>query len=98
MAWSSLPAPMLARSGRLPARSGYAFEVKWDGFRAIVRTEGDFRVRSRRGWNMTERVPELVELPAAGIFDGNLSPSAVTACRVSRPCVSGSYMETRQSR
>jgi bifunctional non-homologous end joining protein LigD len=31
----------------------YAFEVKWDGFRAIVSTEGALRVRSRRGWNMT---------------------------------------------
>jgi ATP-dependent DNA ligase len=30
---------MLARSGRLPTSGGYAFEVKWDGFRAIVSTE-----------------------------------------------------------
>ena len=26
----------------------YAFEVKWDGFRAIVSTEGPLRVRNRR--------------------------------------------------
>jgi ATP-dependent DNA ligase len=47
---------MLARSGRLPAGDGYSFEVKWDGFRAIVSTEGALRVRSRRGWDMTEHV------------------------------------------
>jgi ATP-dependent DNA ligase len=39
---------MLARSGRLADEPG-SFELKWDGFRAIVRTARDFRVRSRRG-------------------------------------------------
>src|SRR5690242_2137420 len=67
-----LPAPMLARSGRLPTDSGYAFELKWDGFRALVRTGSDFRVRSRRGWNMTELLPELRELPVDAILDGEL--------------------------
>jgi hypothetical protein len=33
-----LPVPMLARSGPLPTRSGCAFEPKWDGFRAIMRS------------------------------------------------------------
>jgi ATP-dependent DNA ligase len=32
---------MLARSGRLPTRRGWAFEPKWDGFRAIVRSGDD---------------------------------------------------------
>jgi ATP-dependent DNA ligase len=54
--YSALPEPMLARSGRLPASGDYAYEVKWDGFRASVSTEGPLRVRSRRGWNMTEHV------------------------------------------
>jgi hypothetical protein len=31
---------MLARSGRLPASRDFAYEVKWDGFRAIVSAEG----------------------------------------------------------
>jgi ATP-dependent DNA ligase len=31
----------------------WAYELKWDGFRAIVSTEDGLRVRSRRGWNMT---------------------------------------------
>jgi len=34
--YSALPEPMLARSGPLPTRGDYAFEVKWDGFRAIA--------------------------------------------------------------
>jgi hypothetical protein len=40
-----------------------AYEVKWDGFRAIVSTEGPLRVRSRRGWDMTEHVRFLEQLP-----------------------------------
>ena len=41
---------MLARSARLPTRGDHAFEVKWDGFRALVSTEDGLRVKSRRGW------------------------------------------------
>jgi bifunctional non-homologous end joining protein LigD len=63
---------MLARSGRLPSESGYAFELKWDGFRALARTGDDFRVRSRRGWNMTELLPELRNLPVDAVLDGEL--------------------------
>jgi ATP-dependent DNA ligase len=63
MPYSALPEPMLARSGRLPTNGDYSFEVKWDGFRAIVSTEGPLRVRSRRGWNMTEHVPFLADPP-----------------------------------
>jgi bifunctional non-homologous end joining protein LigD len=63
---------MLARSGRLPTRGDFAFEVKWDGFRAIVSTENGLRVRSRRGWNMTERVGFLAELPVSAVLDGEL--------------------------
>ena len=67
-----LPQPMLARSGKLPARGDWAYEVKWDGFRTIVSTEGRFRVRSRRGWDMTELVPELGGLPIFATLDGEL--------------------------
>jgi hypothetical protein len=38
---------MLARSGHLPTRGEWSYEVKWDGFRAIVSTEGALlRVRT----------------------------------------------------
>jgi ATP-dependent DNA ligase len=62
---------MLARSGTLPTRGRWAYEVKWDGFRAIVRAGGDYRIRSRRGRDMTALVPELHPLPA-GVYDGEL--------------------------
>jgi ATP-dependent DNA ligase len=42
---------MLARSGELPTGDGWAYELKLDGFRAIVSTVDGLRVRSRRGWN-----------------------------------------------
>jgi bifunctional non-homologous end joining protein LigD len=63
---------MLARSGRLPASGDYAYEVKWDGFRAIVSTEDTLRVRSRRGWDMTEHVAFLADLPVRAVLDGEL--------------------------
>src|SRR3982751_4159225 len=63
---------MLARSGRLPTSGDYAYEVKWDGFRAIVSTEGSLRVRSRRGWNMTPQLEFLIELPVRAVLDGEL--------------------------
>jgi bifunctional non-homologous end joining protein LigD len=45
---------------------------KWDGFRALVSTEGAFTVRSRRGWNMTFVLPELNALPSGLVLDGEL--------------------------
>jgi ATP-dependent DNA ligase len=63
---------MLPRSGPLPVDQGWSYEVKWDGFRAIVSTEDGFRVRSRRGWNMTPALPELRRLPDGLLLDGEL--------------------------
>jgi bifunctional non-homologous end joining protein LigD len=63
---------MLARSGRLPTPGDFAYEVKWDGFRAIVSTENGLQVRSRRGWNMTDRVGFLADLPVSAVLDGEI--------------------------
>jgi bifunctional non-homologous end joining protein LigD len=63
---------MLLRPGALPTGNGWAFELKWDGFRAIVSTEDGLRVRSRRGWNMTDRVPHLAALPSGLVLDGEV--------------------------
>jgi bifunctional non-homologous end joining protein LigD len=41
-------------------------------FRALVSRNGDFQVRSRRGWNMTALLPELADLPAEAAFDGEI--------------------------
>jgi bifunctional non-homologous end joining protein LigD len=47
--------PMLASTGRLPADSDrYAFEVKWDGYRALVDvTRAGVTVFSRNGYALT---------------------------------------------
>jgi len=45
---------------------------QYDGFRAILSTENGLQVRSRRGWNMSERVSELDNLPARLVLDGEL--------------------------
>ena len=52
--------------------ANYAYEVKWDGFRAIVSTEEALRVRSRRGWDMTPHVGFLADLPVHAVLDGEL--------------------------
>jgi hypothetical protein len=43
-----LPQPMLARSGSIPSRGDWSYEVKWDEFRVIVSTEGVPRWLSAR--------------------------------------------------
>jgi bifunctional non-homologous end joining protein LigD len=63
---------MLSKPGPLPSGRDWSFEMKWDGFRAIVSTANGFDVRSRRGWNMTEVLPELRKLPSGLVLDGEL--------------------------
>ena len=56
--------PMLATAGPLPAdEERWAFEPKWDGFRAIAHCDGGrLRVMSRRGTDLAGRLPELAPL------------------------------------
>ena len=51
--------PMLAKLSTLPAdEQGWAFEVKWDGVRAIARSEpGRMQIFSRNGNEITRRLP-----------------------------------------
>jgi bifunctional non-homologous end joining protein LigD len=63
---------MLSHPGPLPSGSGWSYELKWDGFRAIISTEDGLRVRSRRGWDMTSVLPELQALPSGLVLDGEL--------------------------
>jgi bifunctional non-homologous end joining protein LigD len=60
-------APMLARTGPLPPDDGrWAFEIKWDGVRAIAFVLGGRLVlRARSGRDITPRYPELRPLAAA---------------------------------
>jgi bifunctional non-homologous end joining protein LigD len=72
--------PMLATLTKTLPRDedSYAFEVKWDGVRAIAYVEGgQARFESRRGGNITSRYPELRGLgPALGstavVLDGEI--------------------------
>ena len=71
--------PMLATAApRLPADDGWAFEIKWDGIRALAYISADgLRIAARRGADHTPRYPELTALVEAlggreAILDGEL--------------------------
>jgi bifunctional non-homologous end joining protein LigD len=71
--------PMLARTGDLPPDDGrWAYEIKWDGVRAIGYVEGGrLRLASRAGRDITPRYPELRELGRAlagreAVLDGEV--------------------------
>ena len=67
---------MLASSGAPPSSlEGWVCEPKLDGWRAIVEvTDGSVRVTSRNGHDLTDRVPAVHRLAAAGdvVLDGEL--------------------------
>jgi bifunctional non-homologous end joining protein LigD len=72
-------APMLARTGELPKDDeNWAYEIKWDGVRAIAYVDGGrVRLEARSGRDITPRYPELRGLgPALGsheaILDGEV--------------------------
>jgi bifunctional non-homologous end joining protein LigD len=71
--------PMLASPAQLPADdSGWAFEVKWDGVRAIAHSQpGRISFRSRNGNEITAAYPELRAMNRAlgsteAILDGEI--------------------------
>ncbi|MCC7077502.1 MAG: non-homologous end-joining DNA ligase [Acidimicrobiia bacterium] len=71
--------PMLATpAASPPPDDGWAFEVKWDGIRAVTFVEGGrVHLRSRRGRDVTDTYPELRELgPVLGslpvVLDGEV--------------------------
>jgi bifunctional non-homologous end joining protein LigD len=73
--------PMLAKPGKLPGareQDAWAFEIKWDGVRALVHSEpGRIRLESRNGRDITASYPELRALNRAlshhrAILDGEI--------------------------
>ena len=65
--WQPLPGaptPMLATPGELPrSDAGWAYELKWDGVRALVAVEGGrVTLTSRAGNDVTRSYPELRHL------------------------------------
>jgi bifunctional non-homologous end joining protein LigD len=80
--------PMLATTSTLPLDDEHwAFEMKWDGVRALLAVEGGrVRIRSRRGNDVTDRYPELHELAAAlGSTDALLDGEIVALDASGRP-------------
>ncbi len=79
-------APMLAGLGDLPTGSGWRFEFKWDGIRAVITVaDGTVRAISRNDLDITSSYPELAQLPeqlggARVMLDGELV--ALTAAGV----------------
>jgi bifunctional non-homologous end joining protein LigD len=59
--------PMLAKQvERPPEGNGWAYEIKWDGVRAMAGVEGgEVEICSRRGERMTKRYPELSAIGSA---------------------------------
>ena len=71
--------PMLARAGALPADDGpWAYEIKWDGVRALAYSEpGELRLESRNLNDITAQYPELARLGRAlgshaAVLDGEI--------------------------
>lgn len=67
---------MLASAGALPLGEDWAYEVKWDGVRALVSVEGgSVRAVSRNGNDITGAYPELtglLSLKQPTLLDGEL--------------------------
>ncbi|MFV0253161.1 MAG: ATP-dependent DNA ligase [Beutenbergiaceae bacterium] len=70
--------PMLAKAAKSIPLGEFAYEPKWDGFRAIVFRDGDqVEIGSRNTKPMTRYFPELVEavkgnLPERCVVDGEI--------------------------
>jgi bifunctional non-homologous end joining protein LigD len=70
--------PMLATPGVMPRGDAWAFEVKWDGVRALAFvTNGAVRLGARSGRDITRRYPELQGLADAlagrdAVLDGEI--------------------------
>ncbi|HEV7887017.1 MAG TPA: non-homologous end-joining DNA ligase [Acidimicrobiales bacterium] len=79
---------MLATTGSMPSRQeGWAFEIKWDGVRAVCYVEGGrLHMESRNLLDITPRYPELHGLgPALGGRDAVLDGEVVTFDPQGRP-------------
>src|SRR4051812_9221780 len=63
-----VPQPMLATGGELPTGAGWAYELKWDGVRALAvvsQARPGWRLYARSGADITAGYPELAALAAA---------------------------------
>lgn len=71
-------------SARLPTGAGYAYEPKWDGYRAAVTVLGDVQIMSRRGTDLTEVFPDLATVLADQVPDGTLLDAEIVVLQDGR--------------
>lgn len=70
--------PMRAVLGKLPPDEGWAFEVKWDGYRTVAFVDdGHVRLQSASGRDVTTAYPEIARMDATinarqAVLDGEL--------------------------
>jgi bifunctional non-homologous end joining protein LigD len=91
--------PMLVTSGRLPSNGDkYAFEVKWDGFRALITAgPGSVSITSRNGHDMTPRYGELRTLHDAVVKPVVLDGEIVVLDGDGRPDFAALWFRNRSS-
>lgn len=81
--------PMLATPGStddLDEEEDWAFEMKWDGIRALATVSGgEVRIVSRNGVDLTATYPELAELADCVEGDAVLDGEIVALTRAGRP-------------
>ena len=84
-------APMLAGTSQgVPAGDGWAFEIKWDGFRAIARVHGDdVQLLSRNGKRLDGSTRDVAAALPAALTHARLRPRrrAVRVRRERRPAL-----------
>ena len=84
-----LPAPMLASpgtAGELGDTGQWAFEMKWDGIRALARIDdGQVQVISRNGIDVSATYPELAELAEIVSGDALIDGEIVALNKAGRP-------------
>ena len=86
---STPPSPMLATlgtEGELGDEAEWAFEMKWDGIRAIAEiSAGEVSLTSRNGINLTHAYPELAALADAVKHDCIIDGEIVALNKAGRP-------------
>ena len=68
---------LLLRTDKLPEGSGWVYEIKFDGYRALaIKTDGKVYLRSRNDNDFTQRYANVVSalspLPDETVIDGEV--------------------------
>lgn len=87
MNWLKDPIPpMLATLVQKIPVGKYAYEVKWDGIRALITVaDGEVTIRSRNGNDISARFPELQNGQAFGVENGVFDGEIVSMDQQGKP-------------